>query len=298
MENNKEIFPISTSYPAKRMTWHNSPENIPCISEDTLNLAEEVPLSLAYNGLDYAVMMITPHNITDFVIGFSLTEGLVQSPSDIKLLSVTSAAGGLRADIRVGAEALRTVLARTRRPIAGRTGCGICGSDMDSLLQRGKKSITGYTPEFSAIRSAVMNLRQHQTLNAGIGMLHAAAWCTVNGQITFTREDVGRHNALDKLIGYGLNNNYDFTNGFCLLTSRCSYEMATKAITAGMSALVSLSAPTALALRTAQQAGLVLVAPVKPDHLCIFSPTTPNSDLATSNNSAPQQNQHVQITEL
>lgn len=277
MEANQAEYPISTACQVERAIWHTPSEISATLTTETLHLAEEVPLALLYNGMDYAVMMVTPCNIADFVTGFSITEGIVEHCSDIRQIAVTPVDGGLQADIRVSAEALRIVLARSRRPIAGRTGCGICGSDMQSVLKRATRTVEPYNPELPAIRSALTTLRSHQVLNAGIGMLHAAAWCDTDGTITSTREDVGRHNALDKLIGYGAKNEVDFTNGFCLLTSRCSYEMATKAIVAGMRALVSLSAPTALALRTAQQAGLSLISPAKPENICILTPSPENT---------------------
>lgn len=277
MENKQTVFTISTPYHMERVVWHKDSGDDAHRTDAILQLAEEVPLALTYNGIDYAVMMITPHDVTDFASGFSITEGIVKSFPEIKKISITAMPNGLKADIRISAEALRTVLARSRRPIAGRTGCGICGADMDSVLNRAQQTVRGYTPEFDAIRCALTSLRDHQTLNVGIGMLHAAAWCNKDGKIISIREDVGRHNALDKLIGYGLANDLDFKDGFCLLTSRCSYEMAAKAVAAGMGALVSLSAPTALALRTAQQAGLVLISPAKPDHICIPASSTQHS---------------------
>ena len=263
-------LPIATRCQVERVRGNTLSDKVFDRARETLNLAEEVPLALTYNGIEYAVMMVTPCNITEFVLGFSITEGLVKAASDIRQTTITPLEGGLKADIRISAEALRTVLARTRRPIAGRTGCGICGSDMASVLQRVANTVQPYTPELPAIHVALTTLREHQILNAGIGMLHASAWCGPDGRITAIREDVGRHNALDKLIGHGLKNDLDFADGFCLLTSRCSYEMTSKAIAAGMRALVSLSAPTALALRTAQHAGLTLIAPAKPDNLCIL----------------------------
>lgn len=264
------VFPISAPCHVSRAIWDKSSDRPATITEEILHLAEEVPLALVYNGTEYAVMMVTPCNMTDFVTGFSMTEGLVEGCSDIRQISITPVDGGLKADIRVNADAFRNVLARNRRPIAGRTGCGICGSDMKSIVNRPPNTVLPFTPELPAIRSALTSLRDHQVLNVGIGMLHAAAWCSPNGCILAIREDVGRHNALDKLIGHGLEKQVDFTDGFCLLTSRCSYEMAAKAIAAGMRALVSLSAPTALALRTAQQAGLTLVSPAKPENICIL----------------------------
>lgn len=273
MVHEQTSFAVSEPCHVKRIIWENAQDCAPQTVNETLNLAEEVPLSLVYNGIDYAVMMITPQNINDFSIGFSITEGLVKNVSEIRHIVISSIPGGLKVDMRISADALRTVLARSRRPIAGRTGCGICGSDMSSIAARDQNTVQAYTPDLSAIRHALRHLRDHQTLNAGIGMLHAAAWCAPDGSITAIREDVGRHNALDKLIGHGLKNTPGFANGFCLLTSRCSYEMASKAIAAGMRALVSLSAPTAMALRTAQQAGLTLISPAKPDTICLLPPS-------------------------
>ncbi|WP_338331254.1 formate dehydrogenase accessory sulfurtransferase FdhD [Acetobacter sp. LMG 32666] len=276
MEHEHLPFTVSTPSRAERIVWEKSSTHAVKRTEDTLQLAEEVPLALVYNSIEYAVMMVTPHNVVDFAIGFSMTEGIIKNTSEIKNVSILPIPGGLKADLRISADALRTVLARSRRPIAGRTSCGICGSDMNSVVTRVQTTVQPYTPDLSAIRSALACLREHQTLNAGIGMLHAAAWCSTNGNITSIREDVGRHNALDKLIGHGLQTSLDFTDGFCLITSRCSYEMASKAIAAGMRTLVSLSAPTAYALRTAQQAGLTLISPARTDNICIL-PSTPQN---------------------
>ncbi|MCP1243527.1 formate dehydrogenase accessory sulfurtransferase FdhD [Acetobacter lambici] len=276
VEHEHSTFAISTPCRAERIVWKNSDTHATTITEHTLHLAEEVPLALVYNSIEYAVMMVTPHSIIDFAIGFSMTEGIIKNISEIRNISISPVPGGLKADLRISADALRTVLARSRRPIAGRTSCGICGADMNSVVTRVQNTVQAYTPDLSAIRSALACLRDHQTLNAGIGMLHAAAWCDTNGNITSIREDVGRHNALDKLIGHGLQTSKDFTDGFCLITSRCSYEMASKAIAAGTRMLVSLSAPTAYALRTAQQAGLTLVSPARADNICIL-PSIPQN---------------------
>ncbi|ARW48787.1 Protein FdhD like protein [Acetobacter pasteurianus subsp. pasteurianus] len=266
-------FPVVLSYEAERISWQQGDDIAISAREcSTLMAAEEVPLALVYNGIDYAVMMITPHDIDDFVAGFSFTENVISSFVDLRHIKITAQPDGLRADVRVNAEALRKVLARTRRPIAGRTGCGVCGADMESITNRNICGVSGQEPDAGAIHKALENLRSHQVLNKGIGMLHAAAWCLPNGHIVHVREDVGRHNALDKLIGYGLRNQVDFTQGFCFLTSRCSYEMAAKAIAAGMSAVVSLSAPTALAVRTARAAGLVLISPARSTGMYVVSP--------------------------
>ncbi|ASC06789.1 sulfurtransferase FdhD [Acetobacter pasteurianus] len=270
-------FSVALPCDAERISWPQGHENTDITREhNTFLVAEEAPLALVYNGIDYAVMMITPHDIDDFVAGFSFTEDIISSVSDLRHIKITAQPDGLRADVRVNAQALRKVLARTRRPIAGRTGCGICGADMESVTNRKICSVTGREPDAGAIHKALENLRSHQVLNKGVGMLHAAAWCLPNGHIVHVREDVGRHNALDKLIGYGLKHQLDFTQGFCFLTSRCSYEMAAKAIAAGMSAVVSLSAPTALAVRTARAAGLVLISPARTTGMYMVSPAPQN----------------------
>ncbi|GBR54296.1 sulfurtransferase FdhD [Acetobacter pomorum] len=267
------IFPIAHPYTANRINWMHGQEKALLVQEQQiLMVAEEVPLALVYNGIDYAVMMVTPHDINNFILGFSFTEDIISSFVDLRQIQVTAEPDGLRADIRISAAAMRKVLARTRRPIAGRTGCGICGSDMESITNRKKCGVVGKQPDIGAVHKALENLRDHQVLNKGVGMLHAAAWCQSDGHILHIREDVGRHNALDKLIGHGLQNQVNFTEGFCFLTSRCSYEMAAKAIAAGMSAVVSLSAPTALAVRTARAAGLVLISPARATGMYVVSP--------------------------
>ncbi|GCD75168.1 formate dehydrogenase accessory protein FdhD [Acetobacter pasteurianus NBRC 3299] len=266
-------FSIALPCEAERISWLQGHESTDITREHiTLMVAEEMPLALVYNGIDYAVMMITPHDVHDFVVGFSFTEDIISSVTDLRKIDITTQSNGLRADMRVNAEALRKVLARTRRPIAGRTGCGICGADMESITSRKISGVIGQEPDADAIHKVLENLRNHQVLNKGVGMLHAAAWCLPNGHILHMREDVGRHNALDKLIGYGLRHQLDFTQGFCFLTSRCSYEMAAKAVAAGMSAVVSLSAPTALAVRTARAAGLVLISPARTTGMYVVSP--------------------------
>lgn len=273
------FFSVARPYEAERLSLPQGYESKVVTRErNTLMVAEEVPLALVYNGIDYAVMMITPHDVHDFVVGFSFTENIISSSADLRHIKITAQPDGLRADVRINAEALRKVLARTRRPIAGRTGCGICGADMESITNRKICSVTGQEPDVAAIHKALENLRSHQVLNKDVGMLHAAAWCLPNGHIVHVREDVGRHNALDKLIGYGLGHQLDFTQGFCFLTSRCSYEMAAKAIAAGMSAVVSLSAPTALAVRTARAAGLVLISPARTSGMYMVSPAPQNSE--------------------
>jgi FdhD protein len=159
-----------------------------------------------------------------------------------------------------------------RRAMVGRVGCGICGVEtVDEAVKPTVAVRKGGAVSLSALRRAVAGLAARQTLNAVVHMVHAAAWATQDGDIVILREDVGRHNALDKLIGAALRQGIDFGAGFCVITSRCSYEMVQKATAVGMSILVAVSAPTGLALRKARDAGLTLVAQARPDTQTVYT---------------------------
>ncbi|MCH4092336.1 formate dehydrogenase accessory sulfurtransferase FdhD [Acetobacter sp.] len=267
------LLPVSHIYSVQQVRWQEGADCDDVIREQKdLVVADEVPLSLIYGGMDYAVMMITPHDVEDFVTGFSLTEGIITSVTELRQIAVSRSINGLKAEIQVGPEAMRKVLSRSRRPIAGRTGCGVCGADEESLMHHSVRTVTGSEPSPASVRRVLENIRAHQVLNKGVGMLHAAAWCREDGHILHIREDVGRHNALDKLIGLSLRREVDLSRGFCVLTSRCSYEMVAKAITAGIGAVVALSSPTAFALRLAREADLVLISSARLNGFKVSSP--------------------------
>ncbi|GBQ34751.1 formate dehydrogenase accessory sulfurtransferase FdhD [Gluconacetobacter azotocaptans] len=244
-----------------------------------LALAEEVPVALAYNGVPHAVMMATPADFRDFAIGFSLTEGIVSSAAAIRDLRVDVGPRGVEIGVRIPGEDFARLLGRRRR-VTGRTGCGVCGvEDLAALDPPPPRVAAGPRLALSAIRRALDALAGRQVLNAVVHMVHGAAWSDVDGALQLVREDVGRHNALDKLIGAGLAGGTPgssmgqdgFANGFCLITSRCSYEMVQKAAMAGIPALVAISAPTGRAVDMAQAAGLTLVALARPDAQMIFT---------------------------
>jgi len=226
----------------------------------TQTLAEEVPFAFHYNGFSHAVMMTTPDDLDDFVLGFSLTEGVIEDASDIRAFRIRRNEDGLTAAIELAPASLRRFLATRRlRRLQGYTGCGLCGVEDLSDIRRICRRLPATAPlKGDAIEQAVRQLREFQPLSRGTRAAHAAAWVDVRGHIVAVREDVGRHNALDKLIGAMLRQKIAAADGFCLITSRCSFEMAQKAIAAGFAALVSVSAPTAYAVRTAQSAGLAL----------------------------------------
>lgn len=224
------------------------------------DLAEEVPVALEYNGVSHAVMLATPSDIAEFALGFSLSEGIIGSARECHGVDVSESADGITAHIEIAGGAFAR-LKDSRRSMAGRTGCGLCGVDSLAHVIR---SLPYQAParalSAGAIRRAAAGVKQLQPLNRLTGATHAALWCDARGVLRAGFEDVGRHNALDKLIGALAGDGVDLTGGFALITSRASVEMVQKAATVGMAALVAISAPTALAARTAQACGLTLVA--------------------------------------
>ena len=244
------------------------------LTESVDTVAEEVPVALVYNGLAHAVMMASPTDLEDFAVGFSLSEGVLNSAEellDFDCQVETTVDGRVGLTLMLSITTRRMVLLKERRrTLAGRTGCGLCGRER---LEDAMRPPTPLDPEHEAgwprlnrdaLGRAVNELSQRQILQALTGACHAAAWCRPDGTIDLLREDVGRHNALDKLIGALARRRQDQDDetsepGFVLITSRASYEMVHKAATAGMPVLAAISAPTALAVRTACDAGLTLI---------------------------------------
>jgi FdhD protein len=222
-------------------------------------LAAEVPVALVLNGISHAVMMATPQDLEDFALGFALTEGLLRSPADLLDVEIEAGAEGLSLQLRVTAACEARVKER-RRLLAGRTGCGLCGIDSLHEVDRSRgHRVEALVPAAQALQRAMHGLAQGQRLNAQCGGLHAAAWCSPDGEVQFVREDVGRHNALDKLIGARLRSRRPHTPGFIAMSSRASVELVHKAVIAGAGALATVSAPTGLAVRLAAERGLVLL---------------------------------------
>lgn len=242
--------------------WHADQGEVTLLDE----VAEEVPTALVYNGLSYAVMMTTPMDFESFAYGFSLTEGVVESADEILGVDVEYLpdSAGVSIEIEVTQRAAHR-LGETRRSLAGRTGCGLCGIESIQQAIRPIASVSpavNVTPE--SIDLAVRDLQSHQTLQAATGGAHAAAWCSLSGEILRVFEDVGRHNAMDKLMGYLLQAGADVSSGFVLISSRGSYEIVQKAAALGVAQLVTLSAPTDLACRQAEAAGIRLIGFARP----------------------------------
>lgn len=223
-------------------------------------VAEEVPVALVYNGVSHVVMMATPQDLEDFALGFSLSEGILEARSELLDCRRRDGAIGIEMELSILNERFSALKAR-RRNLTGRTGCGLCGVDSLAEAIRPARLVEPGPPiSPAAIAAALAALPDRQLLNREAGAIHAAAWAKPDGTIAEIREDVGRHNALDKLIGAMARSATDPRDGFLLVTSRCSYEMVQKATAAGIGLIVAISAPTALAIRMAEQAGIGLVA--------------------------------------
>ncbi len=220
--------------------------------------AEERPVSLEYNGISHAVMMATPTDIEDFAVGFSLTEGIVSDRREILDIEITETPRGICVGIQITAKCFAFTKER-RRSLAGRTGCGLCGIESLDQLARAIAPV-GASEMFKAnlLAAALADMDVRQPLRAITGATHAAAWMAADGEIVLLREDVGRHNALDKLIGALARAGADPGRGAALITSRASYEMVQKAAVAGIGVLVAVSAPTGLAIRTARELNVTL----------------------------------------
>ncbi len=233
-------------------------------------VAEEIPVSFLYGGVAYAVMMASPGDAEDFAYGFSLTEGLIDGAPDIRAVDVSRQGKGVVVDIRLAPEKMRAHLAR-RRVIAGRTSCGLCGVESADMLPEAAKIAPAPPVAARAIFAALAHLQANQPLNALTHSVHAAAFCARDGAILVAREDVGRHNALDKCIGAALRQGLDPRAGFMLVTSRASFEMVEKTAFFGAPLLAAISAPTGLAIERAQALGLTLAAIARADALTVFA---------------------------
>jgi FdhD protein len=235
------------------------------------SIPEETAVALTYNGGTYAVMMATPQDLEDFAVGFSVSEGIIGSLADIDSLDVVRLDDGIELRMWLGKPKADRLQER-RRHIAGPTGCGLCGIETVAEAMR-PAAIVGPGRQFSSeqIMTAMRNISSRQTLNIETRAVHAAAFWDVNGGIVALREDVGRHNALDKLAGALARASIAAGEGIILLTSRVSVEMVQKSAAIGAPAMVSVSAPTALAVRMADAAGITLAAIARADGFEVFT---------------------------
>lgn len=234
-------------------------------------LAQEVPIAFEYNGISHAVMLATPADLHDFAVGFSASEDIAR-PDEVFGVDVYASDAGITLAIEVAAGAFAQLKSR-RRTLVGRTGCGICGAES---LQQVLRPLPDLSPRrqrvgASALAMAHAALTEMQPLQRATGAAHLAVWCSRTGAIAFAREDIGRHNALDKLIGALLRARVDTGSGFALVTSRASVEMVQKSARAGIAVLAAVSAPTALAVRTATACGQTLVGFVRGESFSVYT---------------------------
>jgi len=218
----------------------------------------EAPVALEFNGLSYAVMMATPADLEDFALGFALTEGLARQPSDLADIAVAEVEQGWIVRAALTGLGIEQLTDRVRTRVA-ESSCGLCGIENLEAVTRPLPQVPAHAPlDESAIFAVLSALRAHQPLTRRTGAAHAAAFATAEGAILHAREDVGRHNALDKLIGALAAAGQDPAAGFILSTARCSYEIVEKAVRAGATRLATVSLPTSMAVARARQAGLSL----------------------------------------
>ncbi|CAM4351373.1 formate dehydrogenase accessory sulfurtransferase FdhD [Bordetella muralis] len=234
-------------------------------------VAEETPIALEYNGISHATMLASPADLEDFALGFSLTEGIIDRPTDVRGIDVVPQHDGIVVQIEISS-ACEVRLKERRRAMAGRTGCGLCGVETLPEVLRAVAPAPDASPvAISAILRAMRAMRASQTLHDITGATHAAAWADTDGQVHMVREDVGRHNALDKLIGALARRDEPFQQGLALVSSRASFEMVQKCAAAGIGILAAVSAPTALAIRLAQNTNVALLGFVRNADATIYS---------------------------
>ncbi|MEH3046005.1 formate dehydrogenase accessory sulfurtransferase FdhD [Sphingomonas adhaesiva] len=232
---------------------------------------EERAVAIEVNGLGYAVMMATPADVEDFVTGFALSERIVDAAAQIAAVDLHATPQGIVARLAVPPERAAALADRIRRRTAD-SSCGLCGMDNLDAVHRALPRVPAATVEPTAIFAALAQMRAHQPLNAATGAAHAAMLCAADGTIRCAREDVGRHNAFDKLIGAMARQGLSWDGGFALLSSRCSYELVEKAALAACPLLATVSAATDLALSRAAAAGLTLVSLARDDAVLFSDP--------------------------
>ena len=234
-------------------------------------VAEEVPVALEYNGISHAVMLATPLDLEDFALGFSLTEEIIDSPADIRDIETVVEARGVTVRLEIASSCFARLKDR-RRSLAGRTGCGLCGTESLPEAVRWPAPLHNEARvSAEAVSRAMLSLRERQPLHEASGATHAAAFSDASGVLRLVREDVGRHNALDKLVGALCSAKLAAAEGFIVVTSRASYEMAGKTVRAGVPLLAAVSGVTGLAIDVAHASGLTLIGFARGQDLSIYT---------------------------
>lgn len=233
-------------------------------------VAEEVPVALVFNGISHAVMLASPTGLEDFALGFALTEGLLADRSELYGIETVRSEQGISLQMDV-ASACEWRLKERRRNLAGRTGCGLCGTESLDQVSRSVPRAPEVLLRLGVLAQGQRALREWQALQQLTGAAHAAAWCDLEGRIVLLREDLGRHNALDKLVGAMAFAKLNPSAGWVLVTSRASFEMVQKTAMAGAGLLAAVSAPTSMAVDLAERCGMALAGFVRGDDFVAYT---------------------------
>ncbi|WP_129973503.1 MULTISPECIES: formate dehydrogenase accessory sulfurtransferase FdhD [unclassified Pseudomonas] len=248
---------LETPAPAASQTYSYS--DLPLAESASTALAEEVALAIAYNGISQAVMLVTPTDLEDFIVGFSLGSGIIEDASDIYDLQLTGSGSAQYAQVTIANRAFWN-LKQQRRQLAGTSGCGLCGVEAVEQALPDLKVLPGAPlPPIEWLDGLRQHIGAFQPLGQHCGAVHAAVFMNASGELLLGREDIGRHNALDKLIGGLIRQKISTAGGLAIVTSRCSLELIQKVLRAGIQTLVSLSAPTGLAVQWARRHNLNLI---------------------------------------
>jgi FdhD protein len=243
-----------------------------CTQAEVDQLACELPVALEYNGISHATMLATPCDLEDLLVGFSFTEGIIRAASDVYDIDIVRRDDGVVVQARIASACLNELKLR-RRSLAGRSGCGLCGIESLDEVRRALPALPPRPRSISppAIATACNQLRARQPLHLATGATHAAGWADRYGNLIAVREDVGRHNALDKLIGFLLREGRDTSDGLTVISSRASFEMVQKAAAAGMPTLIAVSAPTTYAVDMAQELNVFLAGFARDQRYTVYS---------------------------
>ncbi|PNG45121.1 formate dehydrogenase accessory protein FdhD [Pseudomonas asplenii] len=265
---------IETPAPAASQTYSYS--DLPREESASTALAEEVALAIAYNGINQAVMLVTPTDLEDFIVGFSLGSGIIIDASDIYDLQLTGAGSAQYAQVTIANRAFWN-LKQQRRQMAGTSGCGLCGVEAVEQALPDLKVLPGAPlPPIEWLDGLRQRISAFQPLGQYCGAVHAAVFMNASGELLLGREDIGRHNALDKLIGGLIRQKISTDGGLAIVTSRCSLELIQKVLRAGIQTLVSLSAPTGLAVQWARRHNLNLIHLPQKSAPRVYSPAMEN----------------------
>ncbi|VVM66287.1 formate dehydrogenase accessory sulfurtransferase FdhD [Pseudomonas fluorescens] len=265
---------IETPAPAASQTYSYS--DLPREESASTALAEEVALAIAYNGISQAVMLVTPTDLEDFIVGFSLGSGIIEDATDIYDLQLTGAGSAQYAQVTIANRAFWN-LKQQRRQMAGTSGCGLCGVEAVEQALPDLKVLPGAPlPPIEWLDGLRQRISAFQPLGQYCGAVHAAVFMNASGELLLGREDIGRHNALDKLIGGLIRQKISTAGGLAIVTSRCSLELIQKVLRAGIQTLVSLSAPTGLAVQWARRHNLNLIHLPQKSAPRVYSPAMEN----------------------